>query len=226
MNIDSGSAEAEARDRLAVIGFAEVERRLVAAREDVARMRKQIADHEEAEASVCPEDVGFVEFIGVLQKRIEQLKAALIGVTPSYRVKGKCWCPHWLDLRSGHSDECKAARAAIDSARAAQPQAPGEPTANQAFLDAFSERDDWTVGLSREQVRLIRERLAPTPGATDGERIDAVERLKLHVQYRDGSPPSVEKWAARNDAGMWTGSTAREAIDKALAAVRAERGGK
>lgn len=38
MNIDSGSAEAEARDSLAVIGFAEVERRLAAAREDTARM--------------------------------------------------------------------------------------------------------------------------------------------------------------------------------------------
>ncbi len=49
---------------------------LAAAREDVVRMRKQIADHEEAEASVCPEDVGFVEFIGVLQKRIAGLAGA------------------------------------------------------------------------------------------------------------------------------------------------------
>lgn len=112
--IDRQKAEVQAANLRAERAKAEG----AAAREDVARLNKQIVAYEEAEASVCPEDVGFVEFIGVLQRQIERLAAALGGVTPSYRVKGKCWCPSWLDTRSGHSDECKAARAAIDSARA------------------------------------------------------------------------------------------------------------
>ena len=79
----------------------------------LAERDKRIREYEESEASVCPEDVGFVEFIGVLQKRIAGLERALIGVTPSHRVKGKCWCPIAVDTGVTHSKACQAARAAL-----------------------------------------------------------------------------------------------------------------
>lgn len=43
-------------------------------RAELAARDERIAAYQEAEASVCPEDVGFVEFIGVLQKRIAALE--------------------------------------------------------------------------------------------------------------------------------------------------------
>ncbi len=41
------------------------------------RLQVQIRKHEEAEASVCPEDVGFVEFIGSLTKDVDALTVLL-----------------------------------------------------------------------------------------------------------------------------------------------------
>jgi len=43
----------------------------------LAQLEARVRKYEEDEASVCPEDVGFVEWIGVLKRRAETAEAAL-----------------------------------------------------------------------------------------------------------------------------------------------------
>lgn len=45
--------------------------------ERISQLEARVRKYEEDEASVCPEDVGFVEWIGVLKKRAETTEAAL-----------------------------------------------------------------------------------------------------------------------------------------------------
>ena len=49
----------------------------IEAAERAEKLEMQVRDMEEAEASVCPEDVGVDEYVPVLNKRIERLEAAL-----------------------------------------------------------------------------------------------------------------------------------------------------
>jgi hypothetical protein len=56
---------------------------MVEALADRERMRAELMDWEEREAKVCPEDVGFEEWIGVLNKRLLML-AKLAAPTPQF----------------------------------------------------------------------------------------------------------------------------------------------
>ena len=55
----------------------EVYQRAITAEAENARLNRRIMQYENDEASVCPEDVGFVEYIGVLQNRIADHATAL-----------------------------------------------------------------------------------------------------------------------------------------------------
>lgn len=44
---------------------------------ELGRLGKELAKHEEAEAAICPEDVGFTEFVRTLQKENARLQSAL-----------------------------------------------------------------------------------------------------------------------------------------------------
>ena len=46
------------------------------AHQEITNLRRQLARWEEREASVCPEDVGFVELIGVLRKQLAEAQQA------------------------------------------------------------------------------------------------------------------------------------------------------
>jgi hypothetical protein len=50
------------------------------------RMDKRIMEYENDEASVCPEDVGFVEFVGVLQSKNERLQGELAQVREALEI--------------------------------------------------------------------------------------------------------------------------------------------
>jgi hypothetical protein len=43
-------------------------------REEIARLTAQINEHEEAEAAVCPEDVGCIEYIKTLTARLAEVE--------------------------------------------------------------------------------------------------------------------------------------------------------
>ena len=68
-------------------------RSLSEARTRLAEADKRIMKYENDEASVCPEDVGFVELIGVLRKKLEQAKETLQLEREAHR-----WIPLPLEL--------------------------------------------------------------------------------------------------------------------------------
>lgn len=48
---------------------------LAKSQQEVEALRAELANKEEAEAAVCPEDFGAVEYIKVLEKKLESLRA-------------------------------------------------------------------------------------------------------------------------------------------------------
>jgi hypothetical protein len=55
-----------------------------ALRAENKRLDKRIMEYEADEASVCPEDVGFVEFIGVLQSKLAEMRETLNEIAVTY----------------------------------------------------------------------------------------------------------------------------------------------
>jgi chromosome segregation ATPase len=68
-------AEAIAAAKDETLSFESAAQRIAGLSEELKRARKWILDTENEEASVCPEDVGFVEFIHTLQAELKQTKA-------------------------------------------------------------------------------------------------------------------------------------------------------
>jgi hypothetical protein len=129
----------DAEKRLAVYnssGFADADalaEKFLTLTQKLAEAERRLLDQEDAEAAVCPEDVGFAEYIKVLQARLaeaererDEEKALLnfhdkhprsVGYGEGYCGATGGW--FWSDDNHAHHD-AEDLRAAIRAARAAQ----------------------------------------------------------------------------------------------------------